>query len=226
MKFEIKSRLNGSVLFSGEFGSLKLTLEAAVSKGAYLKGADLKGADLEGAYLRGAYLEGADLEGAYLEGAYLRGADLRGADLEGAYLKGAYLRGAYLEGADLEGAYLEGADLEGAYLRGAYLEGALSGKEKIKIPTLEKPYSQILKAVKTEGCKLDMEFWHKCETTHCVAGWVTTLAGVEGKKLEAQIGMPGAATLILKESGTKIAPYFADDDVAMKFIEDMAAKEG
>jgi len=121
VKFEIKNRWTGSVLFEyeKENNTIKETVEKAVEEGA-----NLGGADLEGANLGGAYLEGANLEGAYLEGAYLGGADLRGANLAGAYLEGADLEGAYLEGADLEGAYLEGADLEGANLRGANLAGA------------------------------------------------------------------------------------------------------
>jgi uncharacterized protein YjbI with pentapeptide repeats len=52
MKIEIKSRWNGSVLFSLETGSLNLCLEAAVKSGANLKGANLKGANLKGAYLQ------------------------------------------------------------------------------------------------------------------------------------------------------------------------------
>ena len=59
MKFEIKSWLNGNLLFSVETESLKLALELAVKKGAYLKGADLTGADLKGADLKGADLKGA-----------------------------------------------------------------------------------------------------------------------------------------------------------------------
>ena len=134
MKIEIKHRINGSVLFEGEFGSLKLCLIAAVKAdanlgGAYLGGANLGGAHLGGADLRGAYLRDADLRGAYLGGAYLGDADLRGANLGGAYLGdanlgGANLRGADLGGAYLGGAYLGGADLGGAYLRGAYLRDA------------------------------------------------------------------------------------------------------
>ena len=57
--FQIKSRFDASVLFEGEFGSLKLCVEAAVSAGA-----NLTGANLAGAYLAGAYLTGADLAGA------------------------------------------------------------------------------------------------------------------------------------------------------------------
>ena len=62
--FQIKSRFYASVLFEGEFGSLKLCVEAAVSAGANLAGADLAGADLARADLTRAYLAGADLAGA------------------------------------------------------------------------------------------------------------------------------------------------------------------
>ena len=88
VKFEIKNRWTGSVLFEyeKENNTLKDTVEKAVEEDAYLGGAKLEGADLEGAKLRGANLEGADLEGAYLGGAKLEGADLEGADLEGAYI--------------------------------------------------------------------------------------------------------------------------------------------
>ena len=74
MKFEIKHRFSGSVLFSLETEDQRLCVEAAVKSGAYLGGADLSGADLSGA----------DLSGADLRSAYLRGADLSGANLRGA----------------------------------------------------------------------------------------------------------------------------------------------
>ena len=78
VKFEIKNRWTGSVIFEyeKENNTLKDTVEKAVEGGAYLGGA----------YLEGANLEGADLRGAYLEGAYLGRANLRGAYLKGAYL--------------------------------------------------------------------------------------------------------------------------------------------
>ena len=79
MKFQIKHRLTGKVLFEADRKTLRLTVEAAVEQKA-----DLGGADLGGAYLGGAYLGGADLGGAYLGGAYLRGAYLGGAYLGGA----------------------------------------------------------------------------------------------------------------------------------------------
>ena len=48
MKIEIKSYWSGRLIFEGDFGSLKLCLEAAVKAKAVLRGADLSGADLSG----------------------------------------------------------------------------------------------------------------------------------------------------------------------------------
>jgi uncharacterized protein YjbI with pentapeptide repeats len=124
VRFEIKSRFDGRVLFSRECDSLKLCIEAAVKyranlSGAYLSGANLSGANLSGANLSGAYLSRANLSGAYLSGAYLSRANLSGADLSRANLSGANLYGA-----DVSGAYLSGAYLSGAYLSGADLSRA------------------------------------------------------------------------------------------------------
>jgi hypothetical protein len=97
MNFEIKSRWNGSVLFSLETESLKLAVEAAVKSRANLSGANLSGADLSGANLSGADLSRANLTGANLSGADLTGANLTGANLSGADLYGANLYGAKIE---------------------------------------------------------------------------------------------------------------------------------
>ena len=51
MRYEIKHRISGNILFSVETGSLKLAAEAAVKSGANLGGANLRGADLRGADL-------------------------------------------------------------------------------------------------------------------------------------------------------------------------------
>ena len=86
MKFEIKHRFTGSVLFSLETESMKLCVEAAVKSRANLSGADLSRANLSGADLSGADLSGADLSGANLYGANLSRANLYGANLYGANL--------------------------------------------------------------------------------------------------------------------------------------------
>jgi len=64
VKFEIKHRYQKNrILFKGEFGSLKIAVEAAVKSRADLAGAYLRGADLTRADLTGAYLTRADLRG-------------------------------------------------------------------------------------------------------------------------------------------------------------------
>jgi len=63
MKFEIKHRFGGSVLFSLETESIKSCVEAGVKSGANLGGANLDGANLGGANLDGANLGGAKLIG-------------------------------------------------------------------------------------------------------------------------------------------------------------------
>jgi hypothetical protein len=107
MKIEIKHWYDRGILFEGEFGSLKIAVEAAVSSGARLDGARLVGASLVGASLDGARLDGARLDGARLDGASLVGARLVGASLVGASLDGARLDGASLVGASLDGARLD-----------------------------------------------------------------------------------------------------------------------
>src|SRR5205807_347706 len=44
-----------------------------------------------------------------------------------------------------------------------------------KIAPMEKPYSKILAAINSEGCKLNMSTWHSCDTVHCEAGWTVHL---------------------------------------------------
>jgi hypothetical protein len=83
MKYEIKHRITGAVLFSMECESIKLCVEAAVRAGATLSGADLSGADLSGVNLFGcdlsrANLSGCDLSRANLSRAYLSDATLSG----------------------------------------------------------------------------------------------------------------------------------------------------
>ena len=67
MKIEIKSRWQGTVLFSVETAGIKAALEIAVKQKTNLRGADLGGANLRGADLRDADLRRADLGGARLE---------------------------------------------------------------------------------------------------------------------------------------------------------------
>ena len=135
--FKITCRFTGALRFEGEFGSLKLCVEAAVKAGANLARADLAGAYLARAYLARAYLARANLARANLAGA-----NLAGADLAGAGLAGAYLARANLARANLARANLARAGLAGAYLARANLARA-KGTAK-KLPHFQLPAGDLI----------------------------------------------------------------------------------
>ena len=81
MNIKIKSRYDGHVMFAGEFGSLKLALEAAVKSGSDLSDSNLSGSNLSGSDLRGSDLRGSDLSGSDLSDSNLRGSNLSGSNL-------------------------------------------------------------------------------------------------------------------------------------------------
>jgi uncharacterized protein YjbI with pentapeptide repeats len=91
MKFEIKHKISGSVLFSLETESMKLCIEAAIKSSTDLSFADLRSANLRSANLRSADLSSADLRSADLSYANLRYADLSSANLRYADLSSANL---------------------------------------------------------------------------------------------------------------------------------------
>lgn len=130
MKFEIKNRWSGDILFSVEAESFRLAVEMAVKSGADLSRANLSRANLSGADLSRAGLCEADLCRANLCGANLCRANLSRANLSGAGLYGANLSRANLSEADLFRAGLSEADLSRANLYGTNLCRAnLSGAD-------------------------------------------------------------------------------------------------
>ena len=80
---EIK-HIDGRILFSGEYASVKDALLDAIKQKVDISGAYLRSASLCGANLQGAKLQGVDLRYADLGGAYLRGVDLSSVDLRDA----------------------------------------------------------------------------------------------------------------------------------------------
>ena len=79
MKFAIKNRWDGRVLYSTKISAEIAGHSASTQLGFVIKKAVKKAINLQGANLQRANLQGADLRGAYLRGADLQGADLRGA---------------------------------------------------------------------------------------------------------------------------------------------------
>jgi hypothetical protein len=73
-----------------------------------------------------------------------------------------------------------------------------------------------------------MRTWHTCENTHCWAGWVVTLAGDEGKKLEAFFDTPLAAMKILDASSPlRVSPvrFFENNAEALGHMKKLAEQE-
>ena len=101
-----------------------------------------------------------------------------------------------------------------------------SGKSEtsLTVPKIENIDKTIYKTC-TQPKALDMNCWHTCETTHCRAGWVVTLAGEEGKALETRFGTALAAQLIYRESGSPISPVRFYDSGA-DALEDMRKRAG
>jgi hypothetical protein len=91
------------------------------------------------------------------------------------------------------------------------------------IPVIADIHKRVYEAC-TQPSALNMSNWHTCETTHCRAGWVTTLAGEPGKALEKVYGALLAAQLIYRESGYAINPcrFFDGDQEALEDMKRLA----
>ena len=124
MKFEIKHRYSGELLFSIETDTWRLAVEAAIKQKANLRYANLSYANLRCANLRYADLSSADLSSANLRYANLRYANLSSADLRCANLRYADLSSANLSSANLSWANLSWANLRCADLSSANLRSA------------------------------------------------------------------------------------------------------
>ena len=172
---------------------------------------DLSNQDLQGANLQDANLRGADLRGVNLQGADLRGANLVIANLQDANLQGANLQGANLQDANLQGADLQGADLQYANLQDINLQGAnLQGAIGLHIAADASARLQaVASAALASDSALSMSTWHKCNTTHCIAGWAIHQAGEPGKILESVLGPSIAGLLLL---GPEAYTHFHDTD--------------
>jgi hypothetical protein len=97
----------------------------------------------------------------------------------------------------------------------------------LAIPKIENIHQTVLDAVNCDGA-LNMNEWHTCDTTHCRAGWVVTLAGKEGKELEANTSTEFAALQIYKASSDiRVSPtqFYKSNEEAMEDIVRCAEEE-
>ncbi len=95
-----------------------------------------------------------------------------------------------------------------------------------EIPVIENIHQKVYEAVQAPDA-LDMSTWHTCDTTHCRAGWVTTLAGEAGKKLEMETSCLFAAMQIYKASGSPINPcrFYDSNEDALADMKKLAEEE-
>jgi len=100
-----------------------------------------------------------------------------------------------------------------------------------KVPVIENIHQKVYEAA-NQPKAFDMSDWHKCDTTHCRAGWVEFLAGEEGKALAAKTSTLFAAMQIYKKSSPEIRVFpprfFEDNETAladMKRCAELEAKQ-
>ena len=95
------------------------------------------------------------------------------------------------------------------------------------VPTIQDIHRAIYAAASAPG-SLDMSNWHRCENTHCRAGWAVALAGEAGRALERFYDTPLAAMLIYDASDPsfKINPgrFYDDNADALADMKKMAEK--
>lgn len=97
----------------------------------------------------------------------------------------------------------------------------------MEIPIIPQIHRAVLEAAEKPNA-LDMSNWHTCETTHCRAGWVVTLAGKAGKDLEAKTSTLFAAMQIYKASSSiRVSPprFYGANEVALADMRRCAEEE-
>jgi hypothetical protein len=99
----------------------------------------------------------------------------------------------------------------------------LGGKTIVDAPHVADLDAAVFAAASQPGA-LDMSDWH-CGTAHCWAGWITTLAGDDGLRLDNAIGTANAAMLIYSRScpGQPLPDFYCKNDEA---LADMARRAG
>lgn len=93
------------------------------------------------------------------------------------------------------------------------------------MPVIKDIHAKIYAAASAPGA-LDMGDWHKCEKTHCRAGWAVTQAGEPGRDLERFYNTELAAMMIYDASDPsyKINPaqFYDDNAVALADMRRLA----
>lgn len=102
------------------------------------------------------------------------------------------------------------------------------GMTPIIVPKIPNIHAAVYAAASNPG-SLEMGYWHKCAKTHCRAGWVVTLGGEDGAKLESRFNTELAAMLIYVASSETFhvspARFFDDNERALVDMKRLANLE-
>lgn len=97
--------------------------------------------------------------------------------------------------------------------------------EPIIVPVIPDIHKAVYAAA-SQPKALKMNSWHTCQNTHCRAGWVVTLAGAKGERLESRFDTLLAAMKIYDASDPsfKINPcrFFDDNEAALEDMKRLA----
>lgn len=95
----------------------------------------------------------------------------------------------------------------------------------LRVPVVPHLDAKILHLVDNNQGILDMSGWHNnhCGTSHCLAGWATTLGGDLGMKLEANLSYSLSGALIYLVSTGRIPNFYAEDEDALDELREFAA---
>jgi hypothetical protein len=158
-----------------------------------------------------------------------RGEAIKKAIKYGIDLSDSDLSGSNLSDSDLSGSNLSGSNLRGSNLRDSNLRGSdLSDSDLSGVPFIENIHQTVYAAASVPPEALNMSTRHTCETTHCRAGWVVTLAGAAGAAMEYCLGTAAAAALIYVKSDPKIEEipnFYASNDEALADMKRLADLE-
>ena len=172
--------------------------------------ANLQFANFESAGVQGCYFAGANLQGAKFNYTNMRAADFSGADMRSAQFLG-------MENIDITGANLQGATIPDMFNVLCDNEILSGGFPTIRAPVVTNLHAKLKAAIHDDT--LDMSCWHACKTTHCIAGWIVTLADAED--LASYIGTQFAAACIYRASvkGGRVPHFYSSKTDALKWVE-------
>jgi uncharacterized protein YjbI with pentapeptide repeats len=120
---QLKQRGNNSIVFSGNYASLRLSVEAALEAGTTLDEVDLKNANLCNSRIDGIKMRSADLRRSNLSGANISEADLDRSDFREAEFYNTCLCVSRIKGCDFRHARFGGTDITASKIDGSLFAG-------------------------------------------------------------------------------------------------------